>query len=639
METIEYTTARKLGIARYKKCLSKHCSPFLSSLDDLLSFESYDHTQSLGLIDIPLERITGTKTNLRTRTFADNFMPLLDSDSEFATKWMRLYQSHMDEGIREPIVACEYMNRYYVVEGNKRVSILKFSGASSVPGYVTRYVPKYSEDEEVRLYYEYMDFYAFSGMNSIYFSIPDSYKHLCEIMGVEYGIAWDSELRQNLESSFYRFKQEYTKKSLKSETTPDDAFLFFLKIVGYDEIVKLSTKELNDQLDLMWDNFTKLPVAGNVQLLTSPQNEEKTFMQRIFPKSTPIKCAFLYFRNTKTSGWSFAHEIGRKELEKKMPGEIETFVYQDIFNNNECEKAAEDAISKGCDVLFFTSPRFLDTATKFSVLHPNVKILDCALNNYSGYARTYYGRLYEAKHILGMLAGIMCPSDTFGYIADYPIAGAIAEINAFALGLKATNPNATLKLLWNSCIGDDPLLTLLESHVDYISVRETVASEVGKNFYGLTCFDGTAPVTLATPVWNWARFYERILRTVQNGIWDSTKLGANYGSLNYWWGMSSETVDIVFSDLVPNKTLQLLNLIRSLIISGQYKVFSGEVKDQQGFLHTANEALSQEDIIKMNWLCDNIVGHIPTQEELKPDTLSMMNAIGVTPQTPEEMLP
>ena len=75
----------------------------------------------------------GTKTKGRTEAFAGNFMPLLGEKTEFGAKWARVYDYQIEEGIHDPILAYEFMNRYYVQEGNKRVSVLKYVNAYSVP--------------------------------------------------------------------------------------------------------------------------------------------------------------------------------------------------------------------------------------------------------------------------------------------------------------------------------------------------------------------------------------------------------------------------------------------------------------------------------------------------------------------------
>ena len=97
---------------------------------------------SLGYHEIPLDRVVGTRTGARSNSFAGNFMPLLADDTEFAIKWKKVYESQLVEGIREPIKVYEYLGRYYALEGNKRISILKYVGAASVYGSVTRLLPE-----------------------------------------------------------------------------------------------------------------------------------------------------------------------------------------------------------------------------------------------------------------------------------------------------------------------------------------------------------------------------------------------------------------------------------------------------------------------------------------------------------------
>ena len=132
---------------------------------------------SLGLVQIPMHLIVGTKTAGRSTAFSKSFYPLIKPPSEFSAKWTSLYKSHLDEGIRDPIKVYEFMNKFYVEEGNKRVSVLKYLDAVSIPGYVTRIIPPWSNDKETRIYYEFMDFYSLSKVNYIWLHIPESKQH------------------------------------------------------------------------------------------------------------------------------------------------------------------------------------------------------------------------------------------------------------------------------------------------------------------------------------------------------------------------------------------------------------------------------------------------------------------------------
>ena len=183
MGDIEYQEALKLGKKEYKACVSQGRFPYLPVLDDILSRENIQTEQNMGLMQIPLDFVVGTATKGRTYSFAANFMPILDADTEFAFKWIALSDAQVNEGIRDPIIAYEYMNRYYVVEGNKRVSVLKYFKADSIVANVTRKIPKYSEDEDVKLYYEYMKFNQISGLNNIEFSKTGMADKLLALMG------------------------------------------------------------------------------------------------------------------------------------------------------------------------------------------------------------------------------------------------------------------------------------------------------------------------------------------------------------------------------------------------------------------------------------------------------------------------
>ena len=132
----------------------------------------------LGLVQIPVNQIAGTKNTGRGVSFSKSFYPILSEKSEFAQKWMSLYRAHIEEGIREPIKAYEFMNKFYVEEGNKRVSVLKCVGAVSIPGTVTRILPARTGEKENRIYYEFVDFYRLSELNDLCFSEEGSYAKL-----------------------------------------------------------------------------------------------------------------------------------------------------------------------------------------------------------------------------------------------------------------------------------------------------------------------------------------------------------------------------------------------------------------------------------------------------------------------------
>ena len=153
MPLFYYRDALKRAQKEFRSCTARGEYPYLPVLDDFVSKKDMLRTVDLGTIQVPLEFIVGTRTDGRAQAFARNFMPLMEEESEFACKWKRLCQSQLEEGIRDPIKAYEYMNRYYMEEGNKRVSVLKYFGADSIYARVTRIMPKRNDTRGSELYY------------------------------------------------------------------------------------------------------------------------------------------------------------------------------------------------------------------------------------------------------------------------------------------------------------------------------------------------------------------------------------------------------------------------------------------------------------------------------------------------------
>ena len=204
-----YKEALKLGQKEKRRLVSKGQYPYLPVLENMVSKERLNSGTKLGIMDIPAEFLVGTKNEGRTNAFASNFMPLLDESTEFALKWSLLCNAHLNEGIREPIKVYEYMNRYYVQEGNKRASVLKFFGAASIPAQVTRILPPKGEAKELKLYYEFLDFYTYTKINYIELSQIGAYVKLQKIVNKEPDEVWSEEERSVFRANYYYFKQLY----------------------------------------------------------------------------------------------------------------------------------------------------------------------------------------------------------------------------------------------------------------------------------------------------------------------------------------------------------------------------------------------------------------------------------------------
>lgn len=259
MYLLEYQKARQQGLKEAKLCQARGGSPYPAVLDDILREEETCGEVTLELAEIPLELIVGTRSSGRSRAFSRSFHPLMEEDSEFAHKWMALCKAQMDEGIHDPIQAYEYMHTFYVVEGHKRVSVLRHFGAVNIPAEVTRILPVRNDSRASRIYYEYVDFYQLSGVNYLWFSAPGRFPRLQAALGKGPDERWSQDDRR----AFFAFYTEFSSlygdsgaKELSTRLTKADAMLLFLDIFDYAEVQKFTRSQLKDGFAQLRDTFS-----------------------------------------------------------------------------------------------------------------------------------------------------------------------------------------------------------------------------------------------------------------------------------------------------------------------------------------------------------------------------------------------
>lgn len=574
----------------------------------------------LGLVQIPLDQIAGTKTSARSTSFSKSFYPLLPEKSEFAQKWMNLYCAHIEEGIREPIKAYEFMNRFYVEEGNKRVSVLKCVGAVTVDGMVTRILPARTRKKEVRIYYEFVDFYRLSRINDLNFSEEGSFARLQRLVGKRPDEKWTEDERKDFQALHWRFKKIYEeRKEISSTGTEDDALLTLLSVYDYPELLNMSILELKEKM-LKSREELKLTEGSTPELHMSP--EDTAGKKRLLPNlripvsTSRMKAAFIHEKTVKTSAWTYAHELGRLHLQRAFDEEIHTSCYDGATEEN-IEILIEKSIEEGNNLIFTTSPPLLKGSLKMAIEHPEVKILNCSLNTSHKYIRTYYARMYEAKFLMGAIAGAMTENDKIGYLADYPIYGMTANINAFALGAKMVNPRAKVYLEWTKLKDHDPFDTFRRESISYISGQDMITPKAASRYFGIYRYDINDTVNLAMPVWHWGKFYEQMIRRLMKGSWQDDEISDKTRGLNYWWGMSAGVIEVICSKHLPIGTARLIDLLKNTISSGNFNPFEGVLYSQEGIVNRdpAME-LSPEEIITMDWLAENVIGRIPKMEDL-----------------------
>lgn len=630
MPQAHYSIALKTGKKDIQTRESAGLPTELPSLDAILKNESIRGEIPLGLIDIPTELIIGTKTRARTSSFAPNFMPILDDTSEFSMKWKSLCDAHLNEGIREPILAYEYLNKYYVLEGNKRVSVLKYFDAPSVPGYVTRVIPAWKDTEQIRKYYEFLEFYDATNINFLFFTEEGSYRKLCHLIGQPLQKRWSIDERIDFRSCYIRFEKAFHElNDNRIDCTAGDAMLTYLFLFGYEQLKQETPDEIRKNLKKCWEeidlNLNRESEQKIALKMDPTPDQKKNIITNLFTSSSKAakadsKIAFVHRKSAETSSWTYAHELGRMYLKDAFHGHVETTAYENNANNEEALESIEQAIADGHTIIFTTSPQFLSASISAAVNHPDVKILNCSLNASHKYIRTYYARMFEAKLLSGVLAGILTDTGKIGYIADYPIAGMLSNINAFAIGAKMVNPNAKIYLEWSTLKenqGVDLTAKLSDIGANYISHHDMIVPRHASRRFGLYRVTGEKPVNLAFPIWDWGKYYERIIRSIWLGTWNTEGKSESGKAVSYWWGMSAGVVDIVWTEAIPPETRNLLSTLKNALIHYDLNPFYGVIHSQEGIRSPdPNHRLTAKEVVYMDWLADNVIGTIPAHTEL-----------------------
>ena len=625
-----YREALKLGQKEYRACVSRGVSPCLPVLDDFIPEKRSMAGNELGVIEIPSEFIVGTKTRGRVLSFAPNFMPILDAGTEFAGKWERLCQAHLEEGIREPIKAYEYMNRYYVEEGNKRVSVLKYFGAPRITGSVIRILPERTPETEQ--YYAFLEFNRLSGINGFELSKPGGYKTLQKLVGKLPEEPWSEEERRQFNAAYFYFRQAYERSGGgRLHATAGDAMLAYLQIYGYASLRGKTEKELRQTLSRVWEEIELQEETAPIDVKLAPSEKKPGIITKVVTgvEGKTLNAAFIHDGRPDSSAWTRGHERGREYVQRVMDDAIRTTAYFDAMDG-EPEAVIERAIGEGNRVLFTTSPRLLDASLRAAVEHPEVTVFNCSLNTSHRYIRTYYARMYEIKAIVGAIAGALAGSDPVGYLADYPIFGQIAGVNAFALGVQMTNPGAKVYLEWSSVGGAEAALNRLTGRgIRLISSQDMArVGREGEDSLGLSLISEGKTVNLATPLWQWGSYYEQLLRLIRNRAAQS-EYSESSRALNYYWGLSAGVVELRCSETLPPSAVKLASLMQESIRAGLYDPFRGPLYAQEGKILDEGQCLTPEQIIGMDYLMENVVGSIPVYGELSELGKATVDTMGV----------
>ncbi len=626
----EYRKAIKLGQREHKECAAAGLAEHPAVLDALLPENLQDSYQDVGLVEIPIRRVLGTKSAGRITAFSPGFLPLLDENSEFAIKWMNLCEAHLsDAGIRDPILCYEYLGNFYIQEGNKRLSVLKYYGAARITAQVRRILPQPSEDPRVQAYYEFLDFYKDTGIYDIQYRSPGAYAMLLERTGKKAGEKWSQWEQRSFSAYLQYFREAY--EALGGSTLnllPEEALLVWLNFHPFRELGALPAPQLKRTLSDIWNEFKSH--GSDLQVKTAVTDAApKTGILGLFKGPDRLNVAFIHQLDPQSSPWVQGHEAGRRHVEAVFGDRITCRSYYHADTKEAARQLLDLAVEEGAQVVFTTCARLLRQSLRAALRHPKVKFLNCSVNVKYSSVRSYYCRMYEGKFIAGAIAGAMASNDRIGYIGSCPTYGETASINAFALGAQLTNPRVRIDLRW-SCLPGEPDRDFAQLGYDVVSNRNVPTAD--RNYLAASNFgtwahhsDGTT-TPIGSPVWLWGNLYENILNTIFQGTYEKETDQA----VNYWWGMESQAIDILLPEDLPESMLFLAELLRKGFRSGTLDPFFRRIVAQDGtVVNDGTRHFTAEELLGMDWLCENIDGRIPEYQEVLPYAQPMMKALGL----------
>ncbi len=325
-----------------------------------------------------------------------------------------------------------------------------------------------------------------------------------------------------------------------------------------------------------------------------------------------LKVGFIYVSPVGDAGYSYAHDLGRQAV-ADMDG-VDTSFVESVPEGPDAQRVLRKMARNGFDLIFATSYGYMDPVIKVAKNFPQTTFMHCSGFKRAENVGTYFGRMYQARYLTGMVAGAMTETDTLGFVAAYPLPELIRGINAFTLGAQSVNPEVQVRVVWTKSwydpatekeaakslldIGADVIAQHVDSPAPQEAAQEKGAYSVGYNS-DMSAFAPQAHLTSA--VWEWGNLYTDITSQVKEGTWESQDI---------WAGIDEQVVDIApFGPMVPEAVQEQVLAKKESMIAGDFDVFAGPIKDQDGTVRvTPGQSMSDDEIWGMNWFVEGVVG-------------------------------
>ncbi len=334
-------------------------------------------------------------------------------------------------------------------------------------------------------------------------------------------------------------------------------------------------------------------------------------------KPEPLKVAFAYVGPVGDGGWTFAHDDGRKAVEKEFGDKIVTSFVESVPESADAERVIRDMAAQGNKVIFGTTFGYMEPMLKVAADTPDVKLEHATGYKTAPNMRTYDSRTYEGAYMAGVIAGSMTKTNTLGVVASVPIPEVLRNINSFTLGAQSVNPKIKTKVVWVNAWFDPPKETeaatslinggadILFQNTDSPAVLKT-AEEKGKRAFGwdsdMTAYGPKAH--LGSAIINWTPYYKKAVGDALAGTWATGGV---------WWGVKEGAIDLVsIAEDVPAEVKAKVETVKAGLKDGSFSIWKGPIMGQDGKELLAKDAVADDAFLGgVKFYVKGVEGKVP----------------------------
>ncbi len=319
-------------------------------------------------------------------------------------------------------------------------------------------------------------------------------------------------------------------------------------------------------------------------------------------KPAPLKIAFAYVGPVGDGGWTFAHDNGRKAIEKEFGDKVVTSFVEKVPESADAERVLRDMASQGNKLIFGTTFGYMEPMLKLAPDFKDVKFEHATGYKTADNLRTYDSRTYEGAYMAGVIAGKMTKTNTLGVVGSIPIPEVVRNINSFTLGAQSVNPKIKTKVVWVNEWFNPPKETeaatalinggadVLFQNTDSSAVLQT-AEKMNKRAFGwdsdMTAYGPKAH--LGSAIINWGPYYIKSTREALEGKWTTGQS---------WWGVKEGAIDMVsIAADVPDDTKKRIDEIRAGLKDGSFVIWKGPIMDNTGKELIAKDTVADDKFL------------------------------------------